>query len=140
MPTDAEHQAKYQDNRNTLNAHGGMAATSEPWAAVIAFYAALHLVERLAAQANIHHRRHVGRGSRRQYLAGHAQHRQILADYMALYSASMLARYDSLGTFQAAFPAGTVQPQLINGCLARIDGYVTAALAPGPGPAAAAGT
>jgi hypothetical protein len=92
MPTDAEHQAKYQDNRNVLNAHGGMAATSESWAAVIAFYAALHLVERLAAQNNLHHQRHTGPGSRLQYLANHAQHQQILADYMALQTASLLSR------------------------------------------------
>lgn len=139
MPTDAEHQAKHQHNAATLAAHGGLAGTSECWAAVVAFYAALHLVERLAAQTNLHHRRHSGPGSRHRYLAGHPQHRQILADYMALQSASEIARYESMGAFQAAYPAGTTQAQLVNGCLARIEQYVTTTLNPPAAPAGAAG-
>lgn len=84
MPTDAEHLLKYQDNRAFLNAQGGLTALSEVWATVVAFYTALHLVERLAAQAGIHHTRHRGQNSRQTYLTGHTQHSQILADYMAL--------------------------------------------------------
>jgi hypothetical protein len=125
MPTDAEHQAKVQHNTATLAANGGLVATSECWAAVVAFYTALHLVERLAAQNGIHHTRHNGMGSRRMYLASHAAHNQILADYMALQSASELARYHSMAAFQAAYPTGATQTQLITGCLGRIEQYVT---------------
>jgi hypothetical protein len=143
MPTDAEHRDKYQDNVSVLNAHGGLSGTSECWAAVVAFYAALHLVERLAAQTNTHHARHRGRGSRLLYLSGHPRHNQILADYMALQTASEIARYESLGAFRAAYLAGATQAQLINGCLNHIEQYVAQALAPpaaGPGPAPGSGS
>jgi hypothetical protein len=138
MPTDIEHAQKHQDSVRVLNAHGGLVAISEPWAAVVAFYAALHLVERLAAQSSVHHQRHSGVGSRHRYLARHPHHHQILADYMALQSASEIARYESMTAFQMAYPSGSTQTNLINGCLARIDQYVTVTLTP-PG-AAAAGT
>ena len=49
MPTDAEHLAQYQHNHTLLYANGGLWRASPSWAAVVAFYAALHLVERLAA-------------------------------------------------------------------------------------------
>jgi hypothetical protein len=47
MPSASEHRAKYDHNRRFLNT--GLAATEPEWAAVVAFYAAVHLIERLAA-------------------------------------------------------------------------------------------
>jgi hypothetical protein len=67
----------------------------------------------------------------------------ILADYTALQAASEIARFESMGAFQTAAPAGTTQAALINGCLSNIQKYVAAALASpagGPGAAGTAGT
>lgn len=123
MPTAAEHRDKHADNRALLDANGGLETSNECWAAVVAFYAALHLIELLAAAQNLHHRRHTGRGSRQRYLASHPQHTVVLSDYTALETASHVARYDSLPAFRAAFPAGVVRQQLIDGCLVRIEQY-----------------
>ena len=49
MPCSAEHRDKYQANRNLLNTgnNGTPLATLDGcWAAIVAFYAALHLVEK----------------------------------------------------------------------------------------------
>jgi hypothetical protein len=143
MPTDAEHLEKYRENVALLNAGGGLAALSEPWASVVAFYAAVHLVERLAAQVGLHHTSHGGRspqqwGRNSRHLFVNSHHPQILADYMSLFLAGHIARYDSAGTFSAAFPPGTVQAQLIGNCLAALENYVFAAIPPPPGPTPAA--
>lgn len=129
MPSDDEHEAKHQDNSQFLTAIGGLPQPNESWSAVVAFYAALHLVERLAARVGVHHRRHAGHGSRQMFLSRNPAHRGILADYMALQSASEIARYEPLGAYQTAYPGGTTQSQLIGGCLQRIRQYVVTTLA-----------
>jgi hypothetical protein len=57
MPNSAEHQAKYTANRQFLNTgnNGTPLSTLDGcWAAIVAFYSALHLVDRLAARINLH--------------------------------------------------------------------------------------
>jgi hypothetical protein len=54
------------------------------WAAIVAFYAALHLVDRLAARTNFH-------ADRTRYVS--SQHRAIFKAYNALQTASAIARY-----------------------------------------------
>ena len=54
---------------------------------MVAFYTALHLVERLAAWENIHHSKHP---DRLDYLTRHKQHRVIHADFQTIFDASWL--------------------------------------------------
>jgi hypothetical protein len=50
MPSSAEHQEKAQQNLDVL--HSGTLIPE--WATIVAFYAALHLVERLCACEGLH--------------------------------------------------------------------------------------
>jgi len=140
MPTAAEHEIKYQDNLRTLHANGGLDQTSECWAAVIAFYATLHMIEHLAAEEGKHLRFHTGRNSREEFLRNHSQHHVIFRDYLSLRHASEQARYESLSLFQSNCPRGSTRRSLINGRLKRIEKYVANYLAgknPPPIPPAA---
>lgn len=130
MPTEAEHDEAYRENRAFLASNGGLHSTNPRWAAVAAFYAAVHLVERLAARDGVDNIRHTGPQSRQLYLSHHPQHHVLLADLTALRSASELARYDSLTVFQAAWSAADVQAQLIDGHLAAIESYVAGVCVP----------
>jgi len=132
MPTDAEHRIKYEDNRRVLAENNGLEQTSECWAAVVAFYASLHLVERLAALEGKHLVRHSGQGSRESFLRYHPDHKAILGDYTALRRASEQARYESLEQFQISFPPTTMRARLIDGCLHRIEEHVFRYLSPIP--------
>jgi hypothetical protein len=124
MPTDVEHTAVYRDNRTVLDGSGGLLSTNSRWAAVVAFYAAVHLIERLAAQDGCHHTRHSGANSRQIYLAAHPVHHVLLHHLTALRTASELARYHSLSTFESAFPAADVDEQLVGVHLRAIEQYV----------------
>lgn len=130
MPNSAEHRAKYELNRAFLDT--GLATTQPEWAAVVAFYAAVHLIERLAAvevRGPVHHRTH---GEREAYILRHRQHRILLRDYRKLQEASELSRYFTLHAFRSMYTAPTVQSQLVDAHLAAIEQYVTAFFAPPP--------
>jgi hypothetical protein len=134
MPSSAEHRTKYDLNRAFLNT--GLAATNPEWAAVVAFYAAVHLIERLAAaepRGPVHHRTHT---QREDYLRRHRQHRTLLPEYTALQNASEISRYGTANQFAAAYSAATVQSQLIDTHLVAIENYVTAFFAPPVPPSA----
>ena len=123
MPSDAEHAAKVSANEAVL------ADLDDPaWQSVLAFYTALHMVERLSAAAGLHFKYHTGRNSRDVWLLGHPDHFQIKADYDRLRAASEIARYETLPMFEAAFPGDAVHTYLIDGCLARIRQYVESRL------------
>jgi hypothetical protein len=124
MPSSAEHQEKYAENRRFLDANGGLAANEPVWAAVVAFYAALHLVERLAARQNLHHTQGGAHGARRDYLKAHLQHRAILLPYRALHLASEIARYHTLNRFRQAYSPAMVQSLLIDTHLVAIERHV----------------
>lgn len=124
MPTEAEHRAKYRENRRLLDGPPAFATVSEPWAATVAFYAAVHLVESLAAREGLHHTGHVGPGSRAWYLAAHPTHRVLRFPLRKLLWASSAARYESPAAFAAKHPPGTVQPVLIGTHLAAIEAHV----------------
>jgi hypothetical protein len=132
MPNSAEHDAKYRLNRALLDS--GLSATSPEWAAVVAFYAAVHLVERLAAaeaRGPVHHRTHADRF---RYLRAHRQHRSILREYAELQDASEISRYGTINQFRASYPGAAVQDQLIDVHLRAIEEYVAAYFAPPPSP------
>jgi hypothetical protein len=129
MPSDAEHLAAYTENRGLI---APVMAINSRWASVVAFYAAVHLVERLAANDGIHNQRHTGNDSRQIYLAAHPVHSAstVLADLTALRAASEIARYQSVAAFSAAFPGAAVKTQLIDVRLVRIEDYVNQFLTP----------
>jgi hypothetical protein len=136
MPNAAEHRAKHTLNRAFLNT--GLAATQPEWAAVVAFYAAVHLVERLAAaepRGPVHHRNHT---QRRLYLVNHRQHGVIADAYEVLQDAAETSRYGTINQFTSRY-AAIVQSVLIDTHLVAIEDYVTAFFAPPP-PAAATGS
>ena len=128
MPSSAEHQAKYQLNRAFLNSNSGLAGGDRMWAATVAFYSALHLVERLAARQNIHHMPPNAHGQRTRYLTTHPQHHVIFRDYRELRIASELARYGTVNQFQVAYPGNAVQDVLIDQYLIAVEKYVAKVL------------
>lgn len=132
MPTGHEHAAKYRDNKAFLLSNGGLVNHHPAWAAVVAFYAAVHLVEQLAARDGRHNADHRDRDV---YLAGHRDHNEIQADFAALLRASKTARYLPVNRYLAAFPGTATQALLIDGCLARIEKYVAGQFAAPPSPA-----
>src|SRR5439155_18748935 len=102
MPNSAQHREKYEANRNHLDTgnNGTPLSTSDGcWAATVAFYAALHLVDRLAARINYHPGNHSDRNS---FVT--SQHRPIWAAYNALYGPSRTARYGTVNQFNLAYP------------------------------------
>jgi hypothetical protein len=125
MPSSAEHQAKYTANRQLLNTgnNGAPLSTLDGcWAAIVAFYAALHLVDQLAALINLHPTPPGAHGTRLRFVS--TRHRAIFADYNDLKVASEIARYGTVNQFNRAFPGNTVQNVLINQKLVAIETYV----------------
>src|SRR4051794_39629137 len=119
MPRSSEHKEKAERNRLFLNSIKGNAAYAD-WAAVVAFYAAMHLVERLAAYNNIHHTSHAVRLS---WVS--KPHRPIYVAFSVLYDASCTARYGTANQFPSASPGNTVETVLVDQHLATIEAYVT---------------
>ena len=135
MPSSAEHRAKYQANRHHLDTgnNGQPLSTLDGcWAATVAFYSALHLIDRLAARVNFHPG---GHGDRVRFVT--SQHRSIFAVYNSLQTASECARYGTLNQFDLAYPGTTVQDVLVNKRLVAIETYVNNIFNP---PAADAGS
>jgi hypothetical protein len=133
MPNSAEHRAKYLANRKLLDTgnNGTPLSTLDGcWAAVVAFYAALHLVDRLAARINYHPSPPGAHAGRLRFVSG--GHRQIFADYNDLKVASEIARYGTLNQFNRAFPKTTVQDILIDKSLVAIETYVENIFNPPP--------
>ena len=124
MPDESEHAEKCRQNRVVLDGPPALSSVSGSWAATVAFYAAVHLIEQLAAHDGIHHTRHVGQASRAGYLATHPVHRVLGPNLSALLSASLVARYESATAFVTAYPGDTVQRILIDQCLAGIEAHV----------------
>jgi hypothetical protein len=130
MPDSAEHRAKYAANRHFLDTgnHGTPLSTLDGcWAAIVAFYAALHLVDRLAARVNYHPATHA---NRLRFVS--TDHRSIFADYTDLKVASEIARYGTLNQFTRAFPGNTDQNVLIDQKLVAIETYVNSIFNPPP--------
>ena len=137
MPDLSEHEDKYKDNRTFLSFQGCLTTVNKGWAAVVAFYSAVHLIEKLAAAEGIDNYRHTGNGSRELYLSRHPRHYLLLQDLDALRVASEYARYESIGAFTAAFPGTTVRDTLISKRLKRIEDYVAKFFSPPTPPASA---
>ena len=127
MPPATEHLAKAAHNRRVLGSLDLSQATD--WAAVVAFYTALHQIERLADLDGRHHEQH---NYRAVYLREHADHSQIWNDYLRLATAASIARYQSLARFARFYPATYVRRTLIDAHLVTIERYVETVFAPPP--------
>ena len=143
MPSSAEHRAKYLANRHLLDTgnNGAPLSTSdECWAAIVAFYAALHLADRLGAIAapQLHPMPPGAHGKRLRFL--YSNHRAIYWAYNDLKSASEIARYGTLNQFNRMFPVNTTPTILIDQNLVAIEVYVNTFFPPPAPPAAGAGS
>lgn len=125
MPTAAEHLAKATHNRRVLGSLDVSHAAD--WAAVVAFYTALHQVERLADLDGLDHEQHAARFN---YLLYHPDHSQIAADYRKLADAAHVARYQSLARFTRHYPTTYVRRTLIDSHLVAVEQYVESVFAP----------
>ena len=117
MPKPKQHQEKADHNRAFLNTITDDAYCD--WKATIAFYVAVHLVEKLRAYEGDHSENHDDRDA-----AVRRTHSRIYNAYHQLFNASLTARYKSLGAFKIS-PAD-VQSKLIDTYLASIERYVAA--------------
>jgi hypothetical protein len=86
---------------------------------VVAFYTAVHLIERLRALDGSHSTDHQTR-----LIYVQSNHRPIHDDFKQLYNASLLARYDSNSDFFAKFANSDVKTVLIDQHLTAIEKYV----------------
>lgn len=123
MPSADQHRRKAGRNRDFL---GTIDIAAYPdWAATVAFYAAVHTVERL--------RKATGDGEsdgHRDRLA-YVRHRHPDIHYALtrLYDAAFLARYESVGVFFGKYPAEVVRDDLVGRLLPEVEGYVGRVLA-----------
>jgi hypothetical protein len=115
MPTAEEHRQKAEHNLAFL----GTIDTDEfcDWMAVAAFYAAVHLVERIRAVAGGHS---IDHADRLKYIRDH--HPQIHADFRELYNISLIVRY-------GGGPSHWLLPEHILGRLEQIRAYVSTSTA-----------
>src|SRR5579862_5006888 len=112
MPKTKQHQEKADHNKDFLTT-----ITEDrfcDWKATVAFYSAVHLVEKLRAFDGEHSQNHDERDRliRRKFAI-------IYNSYHQLFNASLTGRYKSVGAFNIS--AADVQRMLIDTYLADID-------------------
>ncbi|MGH7173696.1 MAG: hypothetical protein ACRELG_25720 [Gemmataceae bacterium] len=117
MPKPKQHQEKADHNRAFLNTLTD--DTYHDWKAIVAFYVAVHLVEKLRAYEGDHSDNHEERDR-----AVRRDHGRIYNAYHQLFNASLIARYKSRRAFHIS--AADVQGKLIDTYLAEIERYVAA--------------
>lgn len=127
MPNSKQHKKKAEHNRAFLDS-----ITDDrfaDWMAVVAFYTAVHLVERLRTlnhnASEQHSRDHQ---HRREFVQ--SQHKQIHTAYHELFNASLIARYQTVNSFQTQLNVKDIKTRLINGYLAEIESYTAAKFSP----------
>jgi hypothetical protein len=131
MPNSQQHRDKANHNRAFLNT---IDVQQYPdWAAVVAFYTAVHLVERLRTRMSLQYGQHsTDHQDRLGFVQGH--HRPIHTPYFHLYNAGFIARYETVHSFNTKFSAADVQTVLIDQHLVAIEQHVASAFAPPPAP------
>jgi hypothetical protein len=121
MPNSKQHKEKAERNQAFLSSIS-VAAYPE-WAAVVAFYTAVHLVERLRTLPLTPPPHH---STDRQHRLSFVQrnHRSIHNSFRTLFDASILARYQPVSSFGKQFSVQDVEDILIGQYLKEIEDYV----------------
>jgi len=128
MPSADQHRRKVEGNRSFLNT---ISVDDYPdWVVVVAFYTAVHLVERLRAATGDGDS--TGHEDRLAYVQ--SRHPEIHTAYHILQNASMLARYQSNATFFGQFQRDIIVDRLIGQYLVEIEKYVADKTRPSPDP------
>jgi hypothetical protein len=136
MPNSQQHRDKANHNRAALNSLD--LGVCPDWVAVVAFYTAVHLVERLRTRQPKSSDQHsVDHQDRLQFVQSH--HRSILTDYRELFNASLIARYETLNSFTIKYSQSDVRNVLVDRCLVVIEQYVAKIFAPPPAPSPSSG-
>ncbi len=117
MPDPKQHQAKADHNRACLELFSDDRFCD--WMAVVAFYTAVHLVEKLRAYNGQHSIDHTDRNK-----AVRNQYRQIHTGFHELYNWAYIARYSTLQKFTMA--SEEVRKVLIDRYLVEIEKFVAA--------------
>ena len=125
MPNSKQHREQASHNTAFLAAID--VQRFPDWAAVVAFYAAVHLVERLRAKVGEHSINHIDRLA---FLRRPAYRNTLFKAFHVLYNASLIARYETAGSFSSQFAPADVKNVLIDQHLASIDQHVAAEFAP----------
>jgi hypothetical protein len=118
MPTADEHQGQAEHNLRFLQTVDS--AEFCDWMAVVAFYVAVHLVERLRALAAGHS---IDHADRNEFVRN--DHPAIHVHYRELYNVSLIVRY-GVGPFH------WLVPENVSGHLEEIQRYVAEYVPPGP--------
>lgn len=115
MPKPKQHQEKADHNKAFLTTIADDKFCD--WKATVAFYSAVHLVEKLRAFDGEHSQNHDERDRciRRKFPV-------IYNSYHQLFNASLTGRYKSVGAFNIS--PGDVQKMLIDTYLAEIEKFV----------------
>ncbi len=114
MAKPKQHQEKADHCRKFLSTIGD---EFSDWRAIVAFYVALHLVEKLRAYNGEHSTSHDDRDA---YVR--RNHSTIYNPYHQLFNASLDARYKTLGAFTIS--SEDVQKVLVDTYLVEIETYV----------------
>jgi hypothetical protein len=117
MPNQSQHQNKAKNNRQFLDSFDWNAHPD--WAAVVAFYTAVHLIERLRALDGHDSENHQ---DRLQYVQ--ANHRAIHYEFHELLNASKLARYEANSVFHNQLSNFQIKDVVIGDWLVAIEKYV----------------
>lgn len=134
MPNSQQHRDKASHNRSFLDT---IAVDQYPdWAAVVAFYTAVHLVERLTRLPNAADQHSTDHQDRLQFVQRH--HRPIHTAFHELWNAALIARYQTVNSFNTQFSAADVRDVLIDNYLVAIEQYVTNQFTPPAPPPPAA--
>ena len=127
MPNSKQHQAKAQQNQEFLDSID--VARFASWTTVAAFYTAVHLVERLRAKRGRGTDDHSTDHHDRLEFVRRKENRQIQPAYEVLFNASLLARYETIESFNQAFTTEDIRDVLIAQYLKQIEDYVATVFA-----------
>jgi hypothetical protein len=122
MPNSRQHKEKAARNREFLDT---ISVDDYPdWAVVVAFYAAVHLAERLRTlERNASQQHSTDHNDRLQFVQ--RKHRGIHAAFHILFNAALLARYETVNSFNTQFTPSDVRDTLVGQHLVSIERYVS---------------
>jgi hypothetical protein len=125
MPSADQHRRKAESNRRFLDSI--VCADFPDWKVTVAFYTAVHVVERLRAASGDGHS--TSHEDRLAYVR--LRHTAIHSAYHVLLNVSLLARYQSHSEFFAQFQPEDMEARLLPR-LVEVERYAQARLGPAP--------